>query len=176
MTQKSNISCANDRTAKVKRRWSTRGWMSGRGTIGTLDQMLAMRSKDTDDGLWKYSSSELPAVLSKVQKGKQGQRHKTENGWKQRARRLNAEPASRLLLEAGSVFIYLMTMLSLERNVSRTDSMIGRRLRSSSSLHVSIMASKRAFVSDAGFTFVHADMTITSVLLYRKCVHSYREP
>ena len=85
----------------------------------------------------RYGFDKIPAVLPKVQKGDSGQRGTTENGRKQRARRISAEPASQVW-EAGSAF-YSISSGALDLRTASMPSIAGISAAASFSLHSSMI-------------------------------------
>ena len=71
-----------------------------------MDSLPDLQQQNTDEGVRGHCPAQLPAVLPKVQEGVRHQRRTTENASEQRARRLNAEPASNdeTIAEAGSFY------------------------------------------------------------------------
>ena len=69
-----------------------------------MDSLPDLQQQNTDEGVRGHRSAQLPAVLPEVQEGIRHQCRTTENASEQRARRLNAEPASNdeTIAEAGS--------------------------------------------------------------------------
>ena len=60
-----------------------------------MASLSALRQQDKDQDIRGYGTDKLSSVLSKVQKGDQDQCGPEEDGFEQRARRIDAEPAPR---------------------------------------------------------------------------------
>ena len=69
-----------------------------------MDSLPDLQQQNTDEGVRGHCPAQFPTVLPEVQGGIRHQRRTTENASEQRARRLNAEPASNdeTIAEAGS--------------------------------------------------------------------------
>lgn len=70
-----------------------------------MASLSALRQQDKDQDIRGYGTDKLSSVLSKVQKGDQDQCGPEEDGFEQRARRIDAEPAP--LTSKGSRLCFL---------------------------------------------------------------------